>query len=255
MSLKLVSINIERSMHLDLVGSFLAGSSADVVCVQELMEADAPVLAQAMGNVQCIYEPMGRRTGEGDVGIMGIGIFSKTPVLSSDAVYYVGGRGQMLDSDSDNAATFNSFNRMVLHADVEQGGVQYRIATTHFTWTPDGKPNDEQRSDMDALKRSLDTLGEFVLCGDFNAPRGGEMFAELSKDYRDNIPPQYVWSLDLSIHRAGNGSLQEHARQAGLEGFMVDGLFTTSRYEARDVALVGGVSDHMAVTADIQKAQ
>lgn len=251
MSLKLVSINIERSMHLDLVGSFLAESDADVVCVQELMEADAPVLARAMGNAQYIYEPMGRRTGEGDVGIMGVGIFSKIPVLSSDAAYYVGERGRMLDSDSDNAATFNSFNRMVLHADVQQAGTQYRIATTHFTWTPNGLPTDEQRSDMDALKRALGTLGEFVLCGDFNAPRGGEIFAELSKNYRDNVPLQYVWSLDLSIHRAGSGSLQEHAKQAGLEGFMVDGLFTTPHYEATSVALVGGVSDHMAITADI----
>lgn len=254
MSLKLISINIERSMHLDLVGSFLQESNADVVCVQELMEADAPVLARAMGNVQYIYEPMGRRTGEGDVGIMGLGIFTTIPVLSSDAAYYVGERGRMLDSDSDNAATFNSFNRMVLHADVEQGGTQYRIATTHFTWTPDGKPNDEQRSDMDALKRALDTLGEFVLCGDFNAPRGGEIFAALSRGYKDNIPPEYAWSLDLSLHRAGNGPLQRHAHEAGFEGFMVDGLFTTSDYVATDVKLRGGVSDHCAIIANIQKA-
>jgi hypothetical protein len=34
---------------------------------------------------------------------------------------------------------------------------------------------------------------------------------------------------------------------------MVDGLFTTPAYEAQDVKLVDGVSDHMAVVAPITK--
>lgn len=34
---------------------------------------------------------------------------------------------------------------------------------------------------------------------------------------------------------------------------MVDGLFTTSDYKASNVRLVDGVSDHMAIVADIYK--
>jgi hypothetical protein len=35
--------------------------------------------------------------------------------------------------------------------------------------------------------------------------------------------------------------------------FMVDGLFTTSKYNATNVKLVDGVSDHMAIVANIEK--
>ena len=36
--MKLVSLNIERSRHLDRVCAFLQAARADVVCMQELME-------------------------------------------------------------------------------------------------------------------------------------------------------------------------------------------------------------------------
>ncbi len=87
----------------------------------------------------------------------------------------------------------------------------------------------------------LDAEEGFVLCGDFNAPRGGEIFSELAARYRDNIPAQYTTSIDASLHRAGDLQL------------MVDGIFTTPEYQASSVLLHSGVSDHYAVTADITK--
>jgi hypothetical protein len=35
--------------------------------------------------------------------------------------------------------------------------------------------------------------------------------------------------------------------------FMVDGLFTTKEYQATDVHLVDGLSDHMAIVGTITK--
>jgi hypothetical protein len=50
-------------------------------------------------------------------------------------------------------------------------------------------------------------------------------------------------SIDPKLHRAG--ALQ----------LMVDGLFTTPGYEASDVMLHTGVSDHCAITARIAPSQ
>ena len=81
----------------------------------------------------------------------------------------------------------------------------------------------------------------FVLAGDFNAPRGGEIFSHIAERYTDNIPPHYTTSIDGTLHRAGPIP------------FMVDGLFTTPSYRAKGVHLEFGVSDHAAVAATIEK--
>ena len=81
----------------------------------------------------------------------------------------------------------------------------------------------------------------FVLTGDFNAPRGGEIFAELASRYKDNIPNHYQSSLDPDLHRVKNLKL------------MVDGLFSTPDYNLGEVRLINGVSDHLAVAAKVSK--
>lgn len=94
------------------------------------------------------------------------------------------------------------------------------------------------------LPKLLETLGSFpelILAGDFNAPRGGEVFGTIAARYKDNIPPEYKTSIDGGLHRAGK-----------LE-YMVDGLFTTPQYIASKVRLIDGVSDHMAIVAEINR--
>jgi endonuclease/exonuclease/phosphatase family metal-dependent hydrolase len=138
-------------------------------------------------------------------------------------------------------STYNNLNRIVLAADIQKDGRVFRIATTHLTWTPNGGPNGEQRRDAAALLHVLEGLSEFVLCGDFNAPRGGDIFSMLASRYKDNIPLQYTSSLDPNLHRAG---------QLGL---MVDGIFSTSAYTVSAVKMVSGISDHCALVATVSK--
>ncbi len=95
---------------------------------------------------------------------------------------------------------------------------------------------------VDFLLKSLDSMPEFVLCGDTNAPRGNETFSRLATKYKDNIPAEYKTSIDQKLHRV-KGIM-----------FMVDGLFTTSSCIASNVRLQDGVSDHMAVLAEIEKS-
>ena len=58
---------------------------------------------------------------------------------------------------------------------------------------------------------------------------------------RDNIPPPVTTSIDGPLHRAGD------------LGLMVDGMFTTQGYEAREVRVVDGVSDHCALVATVAR--
>ena len=89
------------------------------------------------------------------------------------------------------------------------------------------------------LLACLEPEEEFTLCGDFNAPRGGEIFTALAMRYQDNIPLEYASSIDGNLHRKGPLP------------YMVDGLFTTPSYIASDVSLQSGVSDHCAILATV----
>ncbi len=245
-AVSLVSLNVERSNHLDAVEKFLSSRSPDIVCLQELMVSDVERLGKAASASSTLFVPMGIRPNESDA-VLGIGIFSRHTMRARDVRYYRGAPDALPNSFNGDASTNNAFNRMLALVDIEKEGMLFRIATTHFTWSQGGAATDEQRRDMTALLGILDTLGEFILCGDFNAPRGGEIFALLASKYKDNIPPQYKTSLDLTLHRAG----KTHADELSTK--MVDGLFSTPGYAISDIELIPGVSDHCAIVATIAK--
>ena len=246
-SISFVSVNIERSKHLDRVKAFLESAHADVVCMQELMEYDIPFFEEILGT-KCHFAPETRHPAENRPGIMGNGIFSRLPVAEYVEHYYRGSRDEMHDFDFTNTHTKDATEaRVVSQCDVEKDGVRFRIMTTHFTWTPKGGTDDYQRRDLKLVLGILSEAGEFVLAGDFNAPRmhegkPGEIFSQIAAAYKDNIPAHYETSIDHQYHRA---PLEE------IKDKMVDGLFTTPSYIATDVALHSGVSDHCAITATI----
>ena len=251
MALSLVCINIEGSKHLDRVLPFLKERQPDVVCVQELRQDDISRFEEVAGPLVA-YEIM--RYWQPALEPDGIGIFSKQHARDKKTTYYRKVSGELPPFDARSAETkYVSENIMFTRADFEKDGVLYRIGTTHFTWTPNGKSNAFQHADLEKLLPILEEAGEIVFCGDFNAPRGGEIFAELAKRYTDNIPEKYEWSLDLQLHRAGK-AIPKDAQEMGLKGYMVDGLFSTPGYKVSDVELVNGLSDHCAVVATIEKS-
>lgn len=243
-ALKLASINIERSKHLELVEAFLDAHRPDVVCMQEVCERDFPrLLAKAGGHG--IFAPLcphpADEPEEGTV-IIGAAIYSRTPFESQEVSYYVGSE----ERARTGFPRSNPSDRPLLTADVRIGSEFFRILTTHFTWTPDGAASDAQRADMQALLSLLSQKNEFVLAGDFNAPRiyngePGEIFSMLAANYTDNIPQEYGTSIDGDLHRAGPLP------------YMVDGVFSTPGYSVSDVTLHAGVSDHCAVTAMVRR--
>lgn len=250
MALKLVSLNVEWDRHMETVIPFLESEKPDVACILELLDADIPRLEEALG-AKCFFTPtILQDTPRGQVK-EGIGIFSRTGFSDVRAAQYAGTSGELALYSHDPADWGAGLEKsMLVGTAVEKDGVPYRILATHFTWTKDGEANERQRDDLKRLRAELSKEREFVLCGDFNAPRGKEIFSELASRYRDNIPVRYNTSLDAHLHRVG----AEVFKEQKMDTYMVDGCFTTPAYRAHNVHLVFGISDHAAVVAEIEKA-
>lgn len=244
--MKVVSLNIELNCRFDTVIPFLIREEADVICLQEVLEEDVPMLSEKLGmnyeykaftyewsDVPSHSEAYGKR--------YGVAIFSKH-TMKSGYVFYTG-------SEETTSIPFEKYverreelesNVLVWAEITDSEGAVFRFITTHFYVTHHGESSPRQLATLPPFFAALDTFGEFILCGDFNAPRGNETFTKIKERYIDNIPLTYQTSIDQNLHRV-----------KGLM-YMVDGLFTTPAYRTEDVALVDGVSDHMAIVATIQ---
>ncbi len=241
--MKLISLNIEGDNHYDRIFPFFTAQQPDVICVQEMFAVDLPMFEEKLG-MKGVHLPLLRANlafpevhlhARGD---WGLALFSMHPLQDVRVGHYVKKEGELPIYHGTNA---NELNRAVLTADVAKDGVTYKIATTHFTWSPRGTVTDLQRHDLRSLFKVLDEVGDCILCGDFNAPRGREIFDALATRFTDNIPRDVKTTIDQHLHR-----------QPGIT-FVVDGLFTSPVYTARDVRVVDGVSDHCAIVATITK--
>lgn len=248
--LRLVSINIERAKHLDVILPFIEKENPDILCIQELREQDVPLFVQP--GYDHIYAPMLRHPADGEPSVIGVGIFSKHALSEKRAEYYKGNADEIPDHDPESDDKGSQMNCVLTSALLMHEDRAFRIATTHFTWAAKGGTNEAQQRDVLRLFDILESFDEFVLCGDFNSPRGTGIFNEIVARYKDNIPLHYDWSIDLPRHVFGDSIRREAALQ-GRAGYMVDGLFSTGDIEVSNVRLQDGVSDHMAIVARIQK--
>lgn len=240
MSIKLITLNIEGDKHLDLVIPFLQKEQADVVCLQEVYEADMSVLSQTLG-MQGTFAPMSTKTVPNPYnnslrGSWGSAFFTHLPHSKVKLFYYKGtGSTPIFHHPYDN-------EHALLLSTVEKDGEEYVIATTHFTWSPDGHLSTEQQDSFDELKPIIVSYPNLIFCGDFNAPRGRELFNMFSEVLTDNLPQVYTTTIDNNLHKIGNLEL------------VVDTIFSRGKYVVSDVRLVDGVSDHMAVVGVIETA-
>lgn len=253
-TIKLVQLNIERSKHIDLIIPFLKTQNPDVITFQELMERDLPRLKQELG-MEYSFAPMTIQDG----GVQGVGIFSKTGFVTESVEQYGGVfSGEIptyIHDENDRDLSYNTSRFTLLTCEIQKDDQVFRVATTHFPVSVGGKTSDFQLKDLHNLLPLLEKKGELVMAGDLNAPRGGEIFSAIAGKYKDNIPQDCVMSLDVSLHRAGREKLENNAKEIGMKGFMVDGIFSTPGYEVSNVGIHFGLSDHCAFTAEISKAR
>ncbi len=238
MSVKLLSLNIENHQHLPLVTALLEKEKPEVICLQEIQEPDFEMFKKKFG-WQGFFVPMAAYSrnlkGKESLVKQGIALFTTLSLLKTEAFFYVG------EGSVPTYTGFNTNDRALLLSLTEKEGKKYTIATTHFTRDDNGgKVNEEQRRDVQQLLKLLQQK-ELVLCGDFNAPRGREIFVTLNKHLKDNIPPGIKTTLDQNLHKAGPLP------------YVVDYIWSTPHYKVAKVKAINGVSDHLAVLAEIDR--
>lgn len=238
--LKLITVNIEADLHLDLVLPYLEQEKADVVCLQEVFRQDLPLFEQATGGTAHFF-PMvklnklynNRYPGRGEWGVALLSHLEHGPVKTQ---YYKGSADQLPEDPTHPTDD----NRGLIWSEFFKDSIAYRVATTHFTWSANAETTKEQRRDFQNLAKILDTHPDWVLCGDFNAPRGTESFSWFDARLTDNVPADVQTTLDHQLHKAGALNL------------VVDNVFTTPQYRVLDqLQVVSGVSDHCALLAQI----
>jgi endonuclease/exonuclease/phosphatase family metal-dependent hydrolase len=145
----------------------------------------------------------------------------------------------------------NNFKNGLLGVRTIVNDAEYLVYTTHFTWTEDGEtPSQEQIESMNALLTHTQTLEPHLLCGDFNIPRNiNYLYKNLVGEYVDNIPAQYVSSLDKDLHRLKDNMEKKRV----LDTFMVDYVFSQHPYKVSDVRLEFDLSDHAAVVGTVTR--
>ena len=216
---------------------FLKNEQPDVVCLQEILQVDVKTIAAEL-QMQASFAPVARVDQENQYGIAplgewGIAFFTRLPHSPVETYYYKG------EGTIPQFTTPNSIDRAVLVSEVEKDNQKFRIATTHFTWSEKGEFSEEQEHDFQNLRKVFRKFDELILCGDFNAPRGREMFARFTEHFIDTLPQRYLTTLDPDLHYAGPLELA------------VDTIFSTPHYEVKNVRLVSGVSDHQAVVGEV----
>ncbi|MFN3188270.1 MAG: endonuclease/exonuclease/phosphatase family protein [Candidatus Paceibacteria bacterium] len=242
--MKLLQCNIQGRKHIDKIQNLLETHNPDVVCLQE---ADGEIISVLikLGYTTKFLPIIKRQAPEGLVD-EGVVLAARDMQNVEERYYYFPTGGITLQNDALHRET--TAHGYII-GDCNVGGANYRICTTHFTWTARGDiACQDQKDDMKTLLGSLSGELAHILCGDFNIPRGfNPLYGELCAYYEDNIPLSYTSSLDKNFHRMGNVASRSHL----FTHFMVDYIFTQSPYRAENVELIFGVSDHAAVVADV----
>lgn len=239
---KLVSVNMESDKHFDRVTALLQSEQPDIVCLQEAPDTYLPTLVTL--GYHTAFAPMYRD----DRFFMGIIIASTMPFESHTYYYY---RAQPTIIEYNPLDKPGTISHPYIFASFTFDKSTYRVATTHVMWTPDGSADHHQRAGIAAMLEALAREPSHVLCGDFNIPRGyNELYPSLISHYTDAIPFSYPSSLDPVLHRLAHTDTD----QPIFETFMVDYLFTQPPYNATNVRLQFGVSDHAAIIAELRDA-
>ena len=237
----MISLNIEGDNHLKKVIPFLISEEPEIICLQEIFKKDTVLIEDSL-NMRSYFFPMGIMV-EPNYSkkyfreLWGISFFTKLETKNVNWDIYLGQKNDLPIYLGGGGAC----NRILVWGKFIKDNQEFTIATTHFTWSSKGNTTILQRSSYKKMSRILDKVGDCVLCGDFNAPRGGIIYTKLANRFQDNIPIDIKTTIDEELHR-----------KKGLQ-IVVDGLFTAQTYQVQEVNVIGGVSDHKAIVGKIIK--
>lgn len=239
MPVKLFNLNIEGDKHFQRWLPVALKEKPGVVCLQEVFGADMDFISDTLGMTGYFVPTMDitevNTYNISPRGLWGLGFFTNLEHSIPEVQYYAGeGTIAVFKRPEDSARA------LVTSRVTAPSGEQFNIATTHFTWTHNGEANENQRKDLTALLEAVEQYPDIILCGDFNAPRGKEIFDHLASVFHDNLPPDVISTLDADLHYK-KGTIQ----------LAVDTIFSSGGYTISDCRVLTGISDHAGLVADI----
>ena len=232
--LKIVSLNTEQDRHFERIIPFLKEHRPDVVLLQEVLERDITFLEETL-EMKGIFSTLCYLKRPEGTHPVGLATFSAIP-MTNHILYY---RKNELDIPVVSEGEGDKMACSIIVTQVRKNNVPFCLVNVYFTWSPDGKPTRIQYQSLKALLKVLEPYPEFIMCGDFNAPRGTPIFNRLAGRYKDNIPAHVTTTIDKNLHRAGDLNL------------VIDGIFTTPLYQVMSIRLHDGVSDHWGMVAEV----
>ncbi len=235
--LKIISLNVEQDRHFERIIPFLKEHQPDIVFLQEALDKDISFLEETL-HMTSFFSPSNYLIRKDGIPKVGIVTLSALPMTSYSAYY----RGKKEDLSVIEEGSGEDMARSLIVTTVHKNNTPFCFVNVWFTWSANAQPTEMQYQDVEALLQLLSPLPEFVLCGDFNAPRGGPIFNVFATRFKDNIPPHVTTTLDKKWHRAGDLQL------------VVDGVFTTPSYQVTSLELFDGLSDHWGIVAEVTRA-
>jgi endonuclease/exonuclease/phosphatase family metal-dependent hydrolase len=235
-ALKMVSLNIELDKNFDCIIPFLKKHQPDVILLQEVLLKDTRFLEETL-KMKSIATKLCRFLWNGVEQTECQMILTHLPMTKSYSSYYRGdGENLPFIPEADDGT---NMSRAITVAEIIKENKPYRVINTHFTWSSNGQPSEKQHEDLETLFQLLSPLPDFILSGDFNAPRGTAIFDAIALRYKDNIPAHITTTIDKNLHRAGDLQL------------VIDGLFSTPKYHVDSIELFDNLSDHFGVLAEV----
>jgi endonuclease/exonuclease/phosphatase family metal-dependent hydrolase len=242
--LKLISLNLEGHRHLHRALPFLEQQKAEIICFQEVFQSDLALLEKKL-QMKAIFTPTWRvsQNQHYHLGqdLLGIALFSTLAHQAPKIRYYHKSLKTLPGYLGPGTCA-----RALLWTNFTKNQQNFTIATTHFTWGMPDQTDEIQKPHLKKLLKILKAIPEFVLAGDFNAPRGQKTYKTLAKLYTDHIPVSVTSTLDPHLHYANR-------KKPNSVQLVVDYVFSTRHYQAHQVKIRCGLSDHCAVIAQIEK--
>lgn len=235
--MKIIQLNVEKDKHREGVRSLIEKFDPDVLCLEEVIfDPSLPSFEDRFGAsgvfVPVLLDDFGRK--------QGTAIVSKHGLKDVEIKYYWKDKEELL---KDIHREINGeFHYALIKATITCGGVDYKVAVTHFPVSyPGTRVSEFQMTCFENLKPMIDSCDDIIFCADLNSARGLPIYDYFAGILNDNVPKDVTTTIDGALHRAGHIYL------------VVDSIFTSNHYDVSDISLIDGVSDHLALLANIVK--
>lgn len=246
--MKLLTLNIEHGRDLPALFGLLTREQPAIACLQEVFAVDVEQILHATGYQgffapvvnfqQTLGYPVDARGEWGELLLYHPELIELAGGTANAYAehYYVGARQPIPYWTGPEA-----HSRVVQVLKVSHQSNPYVVGNTHFTWSANAASTPLQEANFQSLARFLDKYPDLILCGDFNAPRGGKTFELFTQRFTDNIPAEVSSTIDSARHYSGK-SLE----------LVVDNIFTPRHVVLKKVRVLCGVSDHCAVVGEVE---